>query len=223
MKSTKIASIRLVATLALSIAGICGSMATAHADFYDTFKYTTPAEMHAVWGGYGDVPGWATFDSVGVTLGGAAQGESTILSSNWSGAFGVFTAKFMTTNTAGNQVWFGWRTREPWSNPSVYVSLWDSFVLTVNNGGSQNNSIRTPYVTSGVWHTISIDWQPTYVELIYDGTSCGKVTDVSVIPQTPMRLAMDSRRGTADPLVLKFDEVKVTPKTAPVPEPPKVD
>ncbi len=217
-KNTRVASLRLVTTLALAVAGICGSMATARAaDFFDTFDYTTPAEMQAVWGG--GVPDWATFDSVGVTLDLPAQGENRTITSNWTGAFGTYTAKFNTTNTGGNQVWFGWRNRDPWSSPAVYVSMWDSFYLCVNNGGPQSSSISTPYVTPGEWHTISIDWQPTFVELIYDGTSCGQVTDASVIPQAALPLAMDSYRGTADPLVLKFDEVSVTSNSAPVPEP----
>lgn len=216
-KGIRITSLRLVATLTLVIAGLSGSIAASAADFYDGFNYTSATEMQTTWDG---APNWATFDADGITLD-SPKYENRSMTSNWKGAFGTFSTRFMTTNNGGNQVWFGWRNRDPWSNPAVYVSMWDSFVLVTNNNGVLDTSVATPYVTTGVWHTLDIVWQPTSVELIYDGTSCGKVTNTAAIPQTAMTLALDSYRGLADPLTVKYDYVSVTsePVNNPVPEP----
>lgn len=195
----------------LSIMVVCGLSASARADFSDMFNYSTIAGMQTTWGGYGGVPACSTFGDSSVIITPGTYPSSTNTTSSYTGRYGKFSARFMTTNNETNYVYLGWMSRDPWANPGVYVTLYDTLHLSVRNGTQSDNSLETPYVTTGVWHTVDIIWEPGSVELVYDGKSCGKVTNTACIPTTAIPLIIDTTRNVEAPLELKIDQINVKP------------
>lgn len=193
-----------ITILLVVMACACASGAT----FLDTFS---DASSLANWH---DWPGWQSIGSGAVTFTPPTNGSATWTTSNFTSTYGTYTTRFMTTNDIGNFIYFGWFNRgagPAWGVPSLYMRFDQTLLLNVNDGlgHSRNDALVTPYVTPNVWHTCSIIWRPSSIELIYDGTSCGTWTQF--IPSGEMPLMMDCGRYSATPLIFKVDEVSVTP------------
>lgn len=127
--------------------------------------------------------------------------------------YGIYEMRFKTTNQAGSYLYFGWFSRDPWSNPTVCDRVDGNLMLAVP--GNWDAAASSPYLTPDVWHTVRLIWQPGSVESIYDGVSLGTVTQN--VPSEAMPLIIDvlNGGGTTGASVFEADYVRVTP----LPEP----
>ncbi|MBI3920971.1 MAG: hypothetical protein HY318_06075, partial [Armatimonadetes bacterium] len=181
-------------------------MAAVNADpprFSDTFD--GPPNYN--WTG---VPSQAKLSDRILTLPGENGG--TRMTSRDKFRYSRYTVKLKLTGLApGNYAYFGFMSREPWGAHGCMVILdGGRFRLQVRrDGGKVAEPFETPPVTSEVWHTLTLDWKPDFVEMMWDGKSCGRFEERERIPDIYITSFLDVVQTGAPRLEAQIDSVEI--------------
>ncbi|MHB9035724.1 MAG: DUF6259 domain-containing protein [Armatimonadota bacterium] len=179
----------------------------ANNSFVDTFSDVSSLSNWSGW------PGYQTINGGMLTLAPPNKTNEIHVTSNFTCTYGVYSVRFRTTNDSWNFIYLGWFSRSPWSNPAAYMRLDGGLWLTSANGTSSDpNALVTPYVTSGVWHTLQITWNPGSIVVTYDGAPIGTYT--GYVASSAMPIVLDAVRLGDASLKLEIDEVSYIPLTA---------
>ncbi len=159
------------------------------------------------------VPAWMTLTNGVAVFAPPNQGDECRMTSKQAYKYGKCTVTFRSDLTYNNVYW-GWFSRTPvWGDPSIHImSSNGRLYLNVCNGSnSATYALQSPVVTPTEWHTVSLIWKPTSVEMIYDGKSCGVFYGTQCIPNSPLPLILDVVRGTSYPQVFELSQYKMEP------------
>jgi len=214
-------SMVLAVVLVTALCGVCHS--ADRPTILDEFENAAPAASQGlsqgaavqigaaqnsagIWSG---IPSSAVADGL-LTIHGPSGGAR--ISSVDRIRYGKFTIKFRLTGLAGgNYVYLGFFSRDKWGVDDCIVMLdGDRFHMQIHReGGKLLLPFESPVVTPGEWHTLAIDWRPGSVELIYDGVSCGKVTDAANVPEAFVPAIIDVVQESKQELTFEVDSVRV--------------
>lgn len=126
--------------------------------------------------------------------------------------YGTYTVRFKVSGIApANYVYFGFMSREPWGAHGCMVILdGGRFRLQVRrDGGKVAEPFETPLVTPDVWHTLTIDWKPSFVEMLWDGQSCGRFEQADSIPNVFITSFIDVVKTGIPKLQAQVDSVEI--------------